>query len=320
MNAMRAWFLILLLVCGSCVADPIDLTTYATTGTWYDPAARGQGLLLDLSLYPDLTPTPAIMFGGWFTYDANEDGEQRWYAVQSDTVNRHSTSVALTVYTGVGGSFNTQSASSKVVVGTATFELDDCAHGHFDYQFTDGSGLHGTIALTRLIRNVMCYNFQESTSFFPGYLPFPDSTFWISGTWYDPSTSGQGFIFDIDPPNYGPGATPTGYLFAGWYTFAPPATHQDNSPDQRWYSLQIAQAPTPGVPLNGIPIYTATGGVFDGPSKISTVRVGTANLTVIDCNTMTLDYTFTALDNTGLHGTIHLQRLTPTPVVCNFGN
>ena len=113
-------------------------------------------------------------------------------------------SVALPIVQNVGGNFNAPPITNSTQVGTATLRFADCDHGTLDYAFTDGSGRSGSIDLTRLTKNVTCVA--------SGARPV-NADFALSGNWYDPATSGQGFTVEINP------LSPV--AFFAWYTYAP---------------------------------------------------------------------------------------------------
>ena len=75
-------------------------------------------------------------------------------------------------------------------VGSGTLSFTDCTTGTFAYTFSDGSGRTGTIPLTRITPNVTCA---------VGTAPTTNADFGLSGNWYDPATSGQGFVFEVNP-------------------------------------------------------------------------------------------------------------------------
>jgi hypothetical protein len=121
----------------------------------------------------------------------------------------------------------------------------------------------------------------------------------LSGTWYNPATSGQGMQFQIAPDDSNPGE---GSLFGAWYTYD--VTAGDTS-SQRWYSVESG--------INGddqsasITIFQNTGGNFDALPITSAVAVGTGTLSFDSCVSGSFSYT---LDD-GRSGTIPLQRLLP---------
>ncbi|MDE2257298.1 MAG: hypothetical protein KGK05_06000, partial [Xanthomonadaceae bacterium] len=80
---------------------------------------------------------------------------------------------------------------------------------------------------------------------------------------------------------------------------------------QRWFTLQD-NTYTPGnLNLTGVPIIATNGGVFDQPSNVTVSEVGTANIAFTSCTTMTLTYTFTQGEFSGLSGTIHEKAIVP---------
>ena len=114
------------------------------------------------------------------------------------------------------------------------------------YGFTDGSGHTGTIPLTRLTQNVTC----STTSSRP-----TNADFALSGNWYDPATSGQGFTVDVNPNS--------GTVFSAWYTYAPNG-QAEGPAGQRWFSGESAQtAFAPGQRAFDLTLYETVGGLFD---------------------------------------------------------
>ncbi len=117
----------------------------------------------------------------------------------------------------------------------------------------------------------------------------------LTGGWYDPNTSGQGFLFETYPDFGGAGK---GYFTAGWYTFDVTTTG-----GQRWYTLQgDALAGAPSATLG---IYAATSGNFNATPTVKTTQVGSATIGFSDCNHASFAFNF----NDGRSGTIALQRL-----------
>ena len=104
-------------------------------------------------------------------------------------------------------------------------------------------------------------------------------------------------------------------LFAGWYTYASDGAAGDPLTGQRWYSLQASFAPG-ATTFNDVGIFESTGGLFDYFYAVNTVLVGTADITFQSCTALTVDYSFTAGENAGRSGTLHLTRLAPTPPGC----
>ena len=121
----------------------------------------------------------------------------------------------------------------------------------------------------------------------------------LSGTWYNPATSGQGMQFQFTPDDSNPGE---GALFGAWYTYDIAAGAETS---QRWYSIQSAISGT--AQSIAVTIYQNTGGNFDAPPGTSAVAVGTGTLSFDTCTSGSFSYAF----DDGRTGTIPLQRLLP---------
>ena len=277
----------------------MNLNQIGLTGSWYNPATSGQGVVMQV--VPDFYGAgEGFLFGGWFTFDVTAAGGQRWYSVQGQ-VSSSASSATLPIYISTGGNFDAAPVVGVTQVGEITLAFSDCTHGTMSYAFTDGSGRSGTIPLTRLGSNVACTA--------QGGAQNPPADFYLSGTWFDPATGGQGLLFDIDPLQ--------GTFFGAWYTYAANGQQIGGPASQRWFSLQSDF--TAGVhALDNITIYASSGGVFNGPATVTTTPVGTASITFATCNSATLSYTFTSGSNSGRHGSIALQRTSPAPAACGF--
>ena len=275
----------------------VNLDQFGLTGSWYDSATSGQGLLVQV--LPDITSQGhGVLFAGWFTYDVAPAGDaekQRWYTLQGNISNTD-TAAALGIFANTGGNFGAPPQTSAIQVGSATLQVSDCQHASLSYNFTDGSGRAGTIALTRLDTNVTCTSTGR---------PLISSNYLLSGGWYDADTSGQGLVFDINPNEQ--------ILFAAWYTFAPNGEAIGGGASQRWYTLQTGGFPEGTVSKNQIPIYASTGGIFNTPNLPTTVQVGVANVSFQSCVAATLTYAFSSGTNAGRSGTIRLQRAGSPP-------
>jgi pseudomonalisin len=128
----------------------------------------------------------------------------------------------------------------------------------------------------------------------------------LTGSWYDPQTSGQGFEVEAYPDLLSPG---TGLAFVTWFTYDSMVGGPER---QRWYSL--SGPVVSGQPNASLTIYQNTGGNFNAPPITESIPVGTATLGFDSCISGQLSYTFT--DGSGRSGSIPLQRLTPN-VTCS---
>ena len=131
----------------------------------------------------------------------------------------------------------------------------------------------------------------------------------LSGAWYDPNTSGQGLLIEVNPVG--------NYLAAAWYTFSPNGQATGGGASQRWYTLQAPLTPGSKT-ITNIDLYTRTGGVFDNAAASTQTKVGSATLSFQDCNNATLTFSFSGGSSVGQTGTITLQRLGPAPSGCNL--
>lgn len=123
----------------------------------------------------------------------------------------------------------------------------------------------------------------------------------MSGSWYDPDTSGQGFFFDVLVDKQA--------LFAGWMTYdlqrpmiGTEATIGD--PGHRWmtaygeFSENVAK-------LN---LQTTVGGVFNMPTELTEVEEGTLEVELFDCNSGVITFD---LIGPGISGAIPIRRGNP---------
>jgi len=133
----------------------------------------------------------------------------------------------------------------------------------------------------------------------------------LTGSWYQPATSGQGFEIEVFPDNLGLG---TGFLQGGWFTFDNAGS--GGADHGRWYTFggHVHAGDSAAV----LPIYQNVGGNFDAPPVTSSVRAGDVALSFTDCTTAQLSYTFT--DGSARIGTVPLTRLTPNVSCAQAGS
>ena len=279
----------------------VNLDQFGITGSWYDPPTSGQGF--EINVLPDLYGAgQGLFFAGWFTYDVTAAGGRRWYGV-SGKVTSSNPVADLQIDDVEGGNFDSPPVvGAQGVLGQATFSMSDCNTASFTYQFTDGSGRTGTIPLTRIAPNITCAANGNN-----GAAP---SDYLLSGSWYDPATSGQGLLFDINPN--------IGLLAAAWYTFVLNGEAIGGPASQDWFTLQSSGFVNGSTSLSNIAILEASGGVFNNPTPVTRAQVGTADIVFQSCTSMTLSYTFTSGANAGLSGSIPLQRIGPPPAGCSL--
>lgn len=276
-----------------------DLDQHGLTGSWFEPASSGQGI--EVEFYPNLAaPGIALVEGAWFTFDRAPAGgadHQRWYTFTGNGQSGHA-DVPVTILQNVGGNFDAPPITNATPVGTGTLAFGQCDRGTFTYAFTDGSGRSGTIPLTRITPNVTCTTASA---------PAANADFALSGNWFDPATSGQGFVFEVNP------LAPV--VFFAWYTYSP-SGQAAGAAGQRWFTGQGSF--TAGSRSIALTLGETTGGVFDQPTPAgqATVAVGTATVTFTSCTSAQLQFNFTAGSSAGKSGTIALSRVGPVPPGC----
>ena len=279
-----------------------DLNQHGLTGSWFESATSGQGI--EIEVFPNLTgPGVSLVQGAWFTFDSAPAGgvdRERWYTFngpgQSGGAN-----VPVKIFQNVGGNFNATPVTQATQVGTGTLTFADCSNATLSYAFTDGTGRTGSIALTRLTPNVTCT---------VGTAPATNADFALSGNWFDVSTAGQGFVFDVNP------VSPA--VFLTWYTYAP-AGQMLGAAGQRWF-VGLLKPYTVGSHSVTLPLFETTGGVFDQatlPAPAS-VQVGTATVTFASCTSAQVSFNFTSGSSAGRSGAISLGRVGPVPPGCAF--
>ena len=131
----------------------------------------------------------------------------------------------------------------------------------------------------------------------------------LTGSWFEPATSGQGFEVEIFPDLVAPG---TGSVQLSWFTFDTVAGGADH---QRWYTL--SGNAVSGQPSAALTIFQNVDGNFNAPPVTNGVPVGTATLIFSTCSSGQLSYTFT--DGSGRAGVIPLTRITQN-VTCSTTN
>jgi hypothetical protein len=274
---------------GTLPEDGIALAQEGLTGAWYNPQTSGQGFefVVDTSATPNGN---AGLFGAWYTFDVSPPGgpeTQRWYSIQG-SFPLGATSTEVTIYRNTGGNFDAPPTTAAEPVGTGTLTFFSCSSGFFTYAIDNGP--IGSIPLIGLLPNVEC---DES-----GNPINPPSDFGFSGSWYEPATSGQGFLITINPVD--------AQAFVGWYTYAMNGENA-GAAGQRWFSAQGGY--TVGTKTMELTVYASTGGVFDSGDPVTTDPVGTATLTFANCTAATFEYAITDGELAGQSGTIDLTRL-----------
>jgi hypothetical protein len=235
-------------VTSESLGDPFIIEA-GTSSAWYDPDRNGEGFMLEI-----LAGSRAVMY--WFTY--NTEGEQDWYIAEGEI--RGNRILFPELVQASGGEFGPDFDPDKVirtVVGSASFIWSGCDSGAMDWLIDqDGNGRrHGRMNLQRLSR-IMGIDCGMPS------LPPEIEEGRLSGSWYDPTHSGEGYILEVlidqrvvvywfsyDPDGnrrwfYGTGEIQGDRLvFTDLYTTSGPAFGEPFDPTHleidRWGSLEL---------------------------------------------------------------------------------
>jgi hypothetical protein len=275
-------------------APNIRIDQPGIAGAWWAPYANGEGFALDY------LPASRTFFMPWFTFTrdgGNDASQQRWYVVQG-AVAAGATQAELAITETTGGEFDAGPPAQARRVGTAIVSFTDCDNGTLRYAFDDGvnDGATGTITLSRLGAALAGCVLADGTTRPGTGVTLPASGFdaRLSGSWFEPATSGQGLQFVVQPG---------GVFFAPWFTFRAARIPSPPLPsEQRWFTVQgsLASARDGVVEL---PIVRTLGGAFDSVPTNNMFAVGTAKLTILACDRATLEYRFdSGADNVDMFG------------------
>lgn len=126
----------------------------------------------------------------------------------------------------------------------------------------------------------------------------------LSGAWFNPATSGQGWLVDVI--ERAPGLE----LFVAWFTYdinPPPSDETDGfgSRQNRWYTAFGSVSGDTAV----LDISLNSGGVFNDPRETTVESVGSMTIQFSDCTNAQLSFDFEASDDND--GSVAITRLSP---------
>ena len=280
-----------------CNGNHVNFDQFGLTGSWFDPSSSGEGVLL--ASMPDFSGEGhGFLFGAWFTFpesSSTNGATYEWYTFDGD-VDTTMSSATLTLYETSGGSFIAPPIPATHAIGSVTITLRDCRRGTMSWHFDDGRHRDGFENFWRATDNTTCTIDGENQ-------PAGGRSL-LSGAWYDPAISGQGLLIDVAPSQ--------NLIFAAWFTFAPDAASGDPAVGQRWYVMSQLYAPPDTMTMRFVDVYQVPAGAFGQGGDAVAERIGGATFTFTSCDTLTLDYGVAFAEV----GTLHLQRIGPTPVGC----
>jgi hypothetical protein len=201
----------------------------------------------------------------------------------------------------VRGQFDA-AGSEPESTGSLRLRFSDCERLQIEFDLQlDGERLQGTREMQRLTPDSFCQTFRQLGDGALSALPQPAGASSIhygsSGTWFEPATSGQGFLFEYLP------ASQT--LAASWYTYDFTDPDTDGSQPPLWLT---AVGPVTDDSAE-LAVTLTRGGAFDTSDPVSQSAVGTLSIRSNGCQSAVADYAIT-IDGTARSGSIDLQRLT----------
>lgn len=276
--------------------DPGDWVSPAVSGTWFDPARNGEGILVEL-----LPNGRAI--GTWFTYPAvGEDADQAWLSIQNGVVSGDTIRFA-DVYRPRGTSFGAGFNPNDVVLerwGTLEMRFTDCNTAVVTYAGPAGFG-SGTRTLVRLtaLDELECSGARD---LLPTGARALSGLRARSGVWFVPTRSGEGWFIE---------ELPNGNAVVFWFTFTPDGKQAWTSGVAVRNGNRLESSDT--VITRG----TRFGSAFSA-ADVQRIPWGRLDFEFSDCNTATASYASTV---TGYgSGTRQSTRITlPASAVCIDG-
>jgi len=252
---------------------PPFLLEAGITSSWFDRTHDGEGFVLQM-----LANNVAVMY--WFTFDA--EGAQDWYVAAGQI---HANRIVFPkLYRVSGGEFGPDFDPEKItreVVGSASFIWSDCDQGDMSYKI---GTQHGRMQLSRITRlmGIDCGNTQ---------LPPEREEARLSGSWFDPSHDGEGYIVEVLVDSR---------VVTFWFSFDPEG-------NRRWF-LGVGEIRDGKLVFDNM--NTTSGGIFGpdfDPDTVELTPWGTLELD-LNCNNGTANYSSTE-EGFG-SGTLNVKRLT----------
>ncbi len=235
------------------------------SGTWDIASSQNEGIVFQVS--PDVEE--GFVFGAWFA-------DEGWTTIQSaGPVVGSDTEVTLGIYRNTGGVFNDPTPTTQELVGVARLSFTSCTEGLL--RFTFSTGLSGSALL---LRSTLPINCDPSITGVPGNGLIND--FGLTGAWYEPSTSGQGLVLEVNPAN--------NVFFGGWFTY-------DGMGRSTWYTIQGGYDPNGDSVSAPIRLVNEVGNL---------VSIGQATVTFTTSNCLELNFGF----DSGSEGVIPMRKVT----------
>lgn len=254
----------------------------AVTGSWYDPATAGQGLVL----HPMDDNYTVISFYGF-----DNNGKPLWLTGLGVDMLKPGYTTEINMNITSGGNFGsfTPDQISEEPWGTLKITFNPCSKATAEF---DGLSGQQTMNMVRLagLEGINCYH---STP------PAPE-TAGITGSWFDPGTAGQGLVLHSMNDQQ---------MVVSFYGYK-------NDGEKLWLIGIYSDGVTKGEPLV-VNMITASGGRFGGftPDDITESPWGTLTINFDDCQNATA--TLDGVDGQQTMNMVKLAGLQGSELDCN---
>jgi len=280
------------------------------SGSWFDPSHNGEGWLLEILVeetkLANGTKAPGVAVAYWFTYppvhNKGGDSQQAWFVgvggVSGNTITFND---AIRPTRGI---FGPDFDPEDVLLGTwgdFVFNFSGCDEGNMSYNGAAGKGVSfgsGELAMERItsVDGLDCEALSKGKP--PRERqPFSKVTTIdgsMSGSWFDPSHDGEGWLIEILP----------GASLAVIYWFS----YDEDGNEQAWFvGVGSIQGKTITVDAVNAPSGPTFGPGYD-PDDVTLFPWGTMSFTFDTCNTGTMMYSSQVVGFGA--GTLDLQRIT----------
>lgn len=228
------------------------------SGTWYEPAKTQQGLFIEY-----LSAAQAVVV--WFTF--TPEGQQAWMlgvgSVSGDTIRVETFNRTRGARFGAG--FNTRDVVYEDV-GDLLITFDSCTTGYASFLSSRPEWPNEQLRLQQLtgIEGLSCSNLQQKQA---GYVGAG-----LSGSWYDPTRSGEGWLFQ---------KLNADLAVAYWFTY-------DGQGNQAWVG-GIGRFVDGSIIVNDVA--QPVGGRFGpnySPSQVTRIPWGSMAMSFNDCKNSTM--------------------------------
>lgn len=251
---------------------PSMVLTNGVSGAWFDPSHNGEGWIIEI-----LDETRASVF--WFSYPPNgEEADQAWFFGVGEIIGNRIKVDEMLITS--GGLFGPEFDPASVQLdswGSAEFVFEDCNKGIMHYSGPDNYG-SGSLQLERLVNllGAGCIGPDSPAQPQSFYLPRKDDEvgYSHSGSWYDPSHNGEGFLLEIISETL---------ALMTWFTF-------DDQGNQAWVQ-GVGTIDENEIQFDQLLLPTGAefGPSFD-PDLVDRTLWGTGTMTFHDCNSATVSY------------------------------